>query len=355
MKKITSVAIVALLVAVALVLTFCSKQDSGESKQILNQDAAMSPDDIVIMNKIVAFRDKIMYLKENPGYKSGETMSVEEAVWNLETLFNVSYGFPDKQYAKTNTDTAIVQLSLDGNGEVLFDDIVLKYDEIISMVTQFYYSCGFGDKGFLLLDLKQGETVNGQMEINLRAVTGEKDEGWEPFGEDDDWLYGYTLGRCDYSQDTTDAAEEIQKAVNSNKPLVSPPPGYMFVYVLDDVVVLDHDALTNYPAPENPPPVNYMDYLIFYATEAVGQFTPGVEDCLIPDEMNFHFEGEKIVIYQKLRAELNKPQNWVFMECNLVGKSITINDYLIYYHNNNLTYAFRYLVPIGIIDPPEEL
>ncbi|MEZ5198066.1 MAG: hypothetical protein R2764_17255 [Bacteroidales bacterium] len=199
----------------------------------------------------------------------------------------------------------------------------------------------------MLLDLEQGDLSNGQMEIELRAVTGEKTEGWEPFGPDDDWLYGDLLGRCDYTQDTTDAAEEIQKAINSNKPLVSPPPGYMFVYVLDDVVVLDYNDLPNYPAPENPPS-NYMDYLIFYVTEAAGQFTQGVEDCLIPDEMNFHFEGEKTVIYQKLRVELNKPQNWVFMECDLKGFNITINDYLIYYHQNNLTFAFRYLVQLEL-------
>ncbi|MEZ5198065.1 MAG: hypothetical protein R2764_17250 [Bacteroidales bacterium] len=103
----------------------------------------MSDEDIAIINKIVTFRNKVAYAKENPGYKSGETMTSDEAVWNLETLFNASYGFPDEQYGKTKTDTTILQISTDENGDVLLDDVVAKYDEIIAVVTQYYYNSGF--------------------------------------------------------------------------------------------------------------------------------------------------------------------------------------------------------------------
>jgi len=358
MKKVTSLFIAVVTVAIAAMVVFysCGKQDMENSLISENQEVLMSTDDQIFLENLVNFRNKVNFIRSNPELKSGEVMAVDEAINQVEALFNATYGFPDEQYGKTKTDSSVIQIAVNDYGMVVLDDVVAKFDEIINLVTQYYYGSGFENKGFLLLDLEKGEIINGQLVINLRSVTGEMDNNWEPFGPDDDWLYGYNLGRCDYSQDTTDAAEEIQKAVNRNKPLISPPYGYRFVYVLDDLITLDYDVLTNYPAPENPPPANYMDYLIFYVTEAAGQFTQGVEDCLIPDEMNFHFEGEKTVIYQNLPVELNKPQNWTFMECNLIGRSIRdVNNNLIYYHKNYLTYAYRYLVPVSIIEPPIDL
>ena len=353
-KQISTVFIGALFMAVAIFYS-CSKHEITDQPVTGNGEVTMSEDDYTVMNKIIAFRDKVMFIRKNPEVKNGELIDADQAIWDMETLFNTTYAFPDEQYRNTKTNNIVMQLDINENDELLLSDVVAKYDEILNFVTQFYYNSGFNQKGFLLLDIEKGEVVNGKLEINIRSVTGEKSEGWEPFGPDDDWLYGHCMGRCDYTQDTTDAAEEIQKALNSNKPIVSPPPGYRFVYVLDDLVVLDYEEIINYPNPDPPAPANYMDYLIFYCTEALGQFTPGVEDCLLPEEMNFQFEGEKTVIYQKLPIELNKPSNWVFRECNLKGLDVEDNNgKTIYYHQNNLTYAYRYLAAIAVIEEAKE-
>jgi hypothetical protein len=347
MKRITTFAAMVFFAAFTMVLTNCSKQETGEPNQNQKQDAVLSAEDISIMNKIVAFRDKVQYAKEKPGYKSGETMTTEEAIWNLETMFNVSFGFPDEQYAKTKTDSAVVQIAIDGNSEVSLDDVVAKYDEIIGLVTQYYYSSGFSQKGFLLLDLEQGEITNGQLEISLRAVTGEKEDNWEPFGLDDYWWYGIYKGDCDWNNAGTDAAEKIEVTVNNNKPLVSPPPGYAFIYSnYEQIYLFGYEYLDE-----------SGEYYIFYNENETGNFTWD-EKCLEPTEMNFHFNGERTVIYQVLPDVLNKPQNWVFMVCDLQGKQDPKpdNPYIqTIHHRNYLMYAYRYLVPIGIIVPPIEL
>lgn len=355
MKRMKLLAIGMLTISLLFCIS-CSKQDSVLNPYEQTEKFTMSEADISIMNKIITFKEKVKFIKENPENKSGEVMMSDDAIWNMETLFNVTYGFPNEQYGATKADTTILQINVNNDGEVILIDVVNKYDEIVNIVTQYYYNCGFENKGFLLLDLEKGDISNGQMKIILRSVTGKKDENWEPFGPDDDWLYGYSLGRCDYTQDTTDAAEEIQKAVNGNKPLIYPQPGYRFVYIIDDQIAIDYEDITDYPTPENPPPANYMDYLIFYCTQAAGTFTPGVEDCLSPDEMNFHFEGEKTVIYEKLPIELNKPTNWVFMECIIEGiLEYDINGNSIMFHKNYLTYAYLYVVPVGEIEQPKEL
>jgi hypothetical protein len=341
---------VAMMATGAIFINSCSKQELNDRTGVQKQEVNMSDEDIAIMNKIVAFRDKVAYAKENPGFKSGEVLSADDAVWNLETLFNVSYGFPDEQYGKTKTDTTILQISTDENGDVLLDDVVAKYDEIIAVVTQYYYNSGFSQKGFLLLDLEQGDLSNGQMEIEIRAVTGEKTEGWEPFCDDDNWWFCMHMGDCNYNNPGIDAADTIAGILMSHKPIVSPPPGYRFVYGPNELITLYGHEYMN----EN------NEYLIFYIEREDGNFT-WEDKCLHlvgeVNELNFHFWGEETVIYDILPQELNKPANWTFMECSIVGEfgnSFSTN-YPCIRHKTTLTYAMRYLVPIGIISPPVEL
>lgn len=97
--------------------------------------------------------------------------------------------------------------------------------------------------------------------------------------------------------------------------------------------------------------------LIFYIERESGNFTYD-EQCLEPAEMNFHFWGEKEVIYNILPVELNKPANWTFMECELEGieeASPIIGNPPCIHHQNRLTYALRFLLPVAGNDPPVEL
>ena len=345
-KQISTVFIGALFMAVAVFYS-CSKQEITDQPVTGNGEVTMSEGDINFQNKLVRFRDKVEYIRENPDYKSGEVMDADSALLHIETLFNATYSFADEQYGRTNTKRTTVFIDVTSNDEVDMDNVVSTFDEIINIVTQFYYQCDFEQKGFILLDLEKGDVVGNQVEIYLRAVIGEKGGDWNPFGPDDDWWFAFGKGDCDWNDPGTDAAEEIQEAINTNKPIVSPPPGYRFAYrSYEQITLFGHEYEDESGAK-----------LMFYIEKENGIFT--IHDkCLIPDEMNFHFNGEKEVIYTRVPVTLNKPSNWVFMECDLEGKvepNPNAGDIPSIHHNNKLTYALRYLVAIVIIGPPIEL
>ncbi|MBC8487474.1 MAG: hypothetical protein H8D45_15700 [Bacteroidetes bacterium] len=352
MKKIRIITglTIAVIIGGAIVINSCTKHENESEIDFKDQTVELSEENQAFINRLVDFKEKIECLKQNPGYKNGEKIDATEAVKSMEDLFNVSHGFPDEHYGNTKTDAVTVQIAVDNNHEVLMDDVVVKYDEIKNIVTQFYYNSGFTEKGFLLLDLEKREIANNQLEISIRSVTGEKDEGWEPFGPDDNWWFGYQKGDCELNGDG-DAAIKIQEALMNHKPLYYPPPGYRFGYSdYEQIPLFGHEYKD-----EN------GEYLIFYIENAAGNFT-WEDKCLHlvgnENELNFHFNGEETVIYWLLPNDLNKPENWTFMECLIEGKEELnphVNDIPCIHHNNDLTYALRYLIPIGIIEPPVEL
>lgn len=342
---ITAIAILA-MIAGAFIFNGCSKQELSEQLISDNLETEMNDQDKKFQDALVQFRDKVNYIRENPDYKSDEIMNSDDAILHIETLFNATYSFSEDRYITTRTDKTTIQIDISSDDNVLLDDVVLTFDEIINIVTQYYHACDFNQKGFLLLDLERGEITNNQLEIYLRSVIGEKDGEWEPFGDNDYWWYGYLKGDCDWNNGGTDAAVKMMNAVNTNKPLVSPPPGYRFAYDTYEVIELFGHEYEDESG----------EKLIFYKDDELGSFSWD-DKCLEPDEMNFHFDGEQEVIYTRLPYDLNKPSNWTFMECFLEGEN-EVNPYLnipSIHHDNDLTYALRHLVAIGIIDPPIEL
>ena len=177
MKKsfLTIISVASVMIA-AVTINSCTKQESNE--QALNSQKSeipqMTEEGEAVLNSILNFKEKIEYAKENPGYKSGELLEADSAVWLLEALFNATYGFSDEHYTKTKIDTTTFSIEVDENGYISLDDIYAKYNDIVNIVTVFYNNSGFENKGYILLDLKSVETDNGQMEIQLRSVTGDK-------------------------------------------------------------------------------------------------------------------------------------------------------------------------------------
>jgi len=344
MKKIKFITVLSIIAIFAsLIIISCNKEKTETSKDV----TLLTEADKSFANKITNFKEKMEYINENPGFKSGESMESDSVIWYIETLFNATYSFSDEQYKKTKVDTATVQIDIDENNEASLDDIATTFDEIINIVTQFYYACEFPQKGILLLDLREAETSNNKLTINLRSVIGEKDGDWNPIGPNDDWWYGKLMGRCDWSNPGTDAAEKIQEAINTNKPLVSPPPGYRFIYSdYEQIVLFGHEYEDDND-----------EKLIFYIENENGDFSFN-DKCLVSEEMNFHFYGEQEVIYNILPIEYSKPSNWIFMECDLDGDEEP-NPQVGYipsiHHNNELTFALRHMITGETLEPPIEL
>jgi hypothetical protein len=337
-----------------LLITACQKEQQTDGLDPLSAEQVYTPKASKLVQEINSFKQKMTVVRENPHLKSGELMSKEEARWNIETLFNVTYGFPDDAYGRTVSDSTTVYLPVDASGNALLEDVVAVYDQIHDLVSQFYLSHNFEEKGFLLLQLQTGEVSGNQMEIFVRAVTGEKRESlttppinYGPFFEGDDWWFGYDLGKCDYSVSESDAAKQLQLAIHSSMIWwPEPPNGYRWMTANPFNIELVGDEYQ-----EN------GEYLIFY----VENFTDS-DKCLDSLKMNFHYYGQVSVIYQKvplyhpLFPDFDNIEQWRFLECEIEGKQDeTYSGIPRIRHENKLTYAEVFLVPIWEIPYPIEL
>jgi hypothetical protein len=167
-------------------------------------------------------------------------------------------------------------------------------------------------------------------------------------GSSADWWYGQNKGKCNWSNPGTDAAKEIQNFLNTTKPIPPPPPtGYRYVYVTDTII----EKFGHEYEDEN------GNHLIFYIEDENGNFSYD-DYCLDSEELNFHYFGQREVIYTRIPQEENKPDNWVLFFCKLIGESgPSVPNYQTpcLRHFNKLEYAYRYIVPIEDIGEPVEL
>ncbi|OYT14247.1 MAG: hypothetical protein B6I19_00675, partial [Bacteroidetes bacterium 4572_114] len=115
---------------IAAIFVSCSKQDQTEltgSPPEISQSKA----DIRIENKIRAFKIKLEHLRENPQFKSGETIEVDSAVWYIEAASNQTYGDAGTPFGELVVDSFNIEVAAT-NGEVQLNDLLTAYDEMIS-------------------------------------------------------------------------------------------------------------------------------------------------------------------------------------------------------------------------------
>lgn len=310
----------------------------------------MTQADIDFLNQLVHFKDKMEYQCEHPGYKSGEAMSVDSAVYLMEALFNYTYGYPEKTYNMTKADTCSIYLQLDINGKVTLNEVNLKYRELTETVRTLYYNSGFENKGLILTSIEMGTVASGELELEVYAVTGNVGNSWNvtyPFGEGDDWWYGFDDGRCDGipGSDTTDAAELIQNNISISYILPPPPSGYQYVYLPDTPITLEgneyHNPDSSYPDD------NYTDYLMYYAISEADSLLTDEVKCLEHEEMNFYVQGGMEIITNRLYETYNKPSNWLFLSCDYYDITESDDDEnTIVRHEATFNFAFRHLTPL---------
>ncbi len=336
--KLFSTFLAALLISSAAIFNACSKQET-EIQTSGTEAVQMSQADIKFQNQLVAFKSKLDFKREHPGYKSGELMSVDSAIYLMEALFNYTYGFPEKSYKKFKHDTCIIILTTNSDGMISLNDINLKYLELKSAIQTLHYNSGFLQKRLLLASIEKGEVEGNTVELDIYTVTGELGGTAYPFEEGDDWWYGHEWGRCDETpgSDTIDASELIEINVSLSYIMPPAPPGYHYTYAPEDIIeVLGND----YVNPNNPTPENYLDYLLFYATQELENY----DECLEHEEMNFYVESAYYLITSKLPEEYNKPSNWLFMGCDYQWDDSQLNGYSVIQHKADFTFGLRYLV-----------
>lgn len=154
--------IITVLVAVVTLLTGCTKTENSVNKALKQGEATM--------NRIMDFKTQMEEAKTNPEMKSVVYMSIADALWNVEALFNLTYAYPEDSYGRTITCDTTLCLPVSSNDSVSINDLTVFYSQMFDAVQVIYQSIDIDDKQFIILDVEAGERNGGLHAINLHTV-----------------------------------------------------------------------------------------------------------------------------------------------------------------------------------------
>ena len=324
MKNLSKFAIVIIAIAVVS-LWSCTKEE-------VQKQAEQTNDTQSVEQKILNFNTKV---KSNK--KSNETMTLEEAIWNIEASFNYNYGETHINYAELHTDSTFISLNTINGCEVSFTEVQNLYNEGLESLTSFYHSIKEENVHCKLVDLSLVNTDDNSALIKMTYQMGAENVSKSAnilmaFGDTDYWTFGNNEGKCNGYSGTGDAAEKIQNKINN-------------VYIdFMGTFYTDQDYIPiygqNYPNPDDDAHDNMYDYLMYF-NEVFnnGTYPNSYHTCLTPDEMNFYMIGTKTVMLQ------NKPAGKSMISIDLWGEIIVCDNYPTM-HNGEFAYGIKHTTTI---------
>lgn len=356
-----------LIIISSLIIYSCQKDNNKINKQ--NNEFSISKYDQQIEDKILTFRNKIDMIRENPSLKTGnDPMGLDSANWYFEATSNLTYGDASTTSYDYVIDSSFIDVSLT-NGEILWLDVQIAYDQIIDSLSAHYDEITAGEKQLIAADISLEETTSDSTSFMVTSCfgTGPVNGGvYSDFGVDDYWKWGASWmnsgGYCDGpyagTQLDSDAAEEIEFKINGRKAV---PVGN---YYYTDISVLTFDAfdapygisLDGVPCNDcnilNPndiiPNDNMYDYYIFRSYSEL----PNHHDCLCPDEMNFYLDSMEDIIYTYAYQWFPYGlEDRTFISINIIGDYFLYNYSTTYFHQGTIEYGICHISN----DPPSEL
>ncbi len=215
--------------------------------------------------------------------KSGDDMSLTDALKNMELLINASHGFPFEEYGTRQNDVVNFQLPIDTNDNVTISDINTAYAEMINQVRQAYINTAFEEKGLILVTLSINENDKSGNTINANVTTGGE---VAPTGNFIDcWYYGEDMGMCDgtYAFEK-DGGDAIADSITANNPINNyldcpgPPDEWRLIIENQPLITLQGN-----------------NYMFFYPDDGSG-FT-NEEKQLSANDMSYYYDNEYELIY----------------------------------------------------------
>lgn len=197
MKKLTTSLIA---VALMLVLGQCKRNHVEVNPQVGAVSESVANDNDAV-KRIVKFKDMLSYYKSNPNAKDGNTMSLADAICDLENTFNATYSYSEDMYSESMDHEFTLSLNIDSNGNVLLADLTAFYNLIVSLVRDAYANDGFENKIFISLLADVIDVNDNVATVKIKAKSGERTnynppvphiDG--PFRPGDD--YHYDHGTC---------------------------------------------------------------------------------------------------------------------------------------------------------------
>lgn len=285
--------------------------------------------------------------------RSSERMPLDSVVWNIESLFNVSYTFPERKYVETIKQQLEFNVDVDQNLTVAMGDVAALYDEVVAAVRQAYANDGItADKSLMAVVVDKGETQSGTAVIKVHVISGRvahevvaAASTGGPFGPGDAWYYGEYGGTCDDPSVWGDAAEIIEDTINYYWGGTSvPKTGFRNLNVNMTGIILDGNEFFD---------ENGLPYLYFY----------GLYDnpplCLNDSLLNHYYYNELEVLLHLVPTSpyyqpLMPPQP-SFLNVDIIGMMNYVGNTSCLQHKNYVIYCSRWAVPEDELKPADEM
>ena len=337
MKKLSLLLKPLLVAAVMVALASCEKEQTNT--ELVQGEATLA--------RIMDFKQQVDYYKANPAVKDGETVTLDEAIWNIEALFNLTYAYPELSYGHTVTADTMLYLPVGANNTVLLTDLTVFYGQMYDVVRDIYQSIDLDNKQFLILDVEAGELLGGQQTIKLHSVQGsvkgaqpepEVPQMWEPFEDGPDWYYGEDRGRRDGSfYLEMDAADTLANMLNANL-VHTAPNGFTYIYtqtMMKELGLGVHDVYSNNSYPGIGP---YSEYYVENPSED--------DKWLDADHMNYYYFGESHLVKDVLPCygDTHVPSSHYFFNVTIIDNKTIEDATTIVWHHTQAFYGHRDVV-----------
>ena len=298
MKKLSQLFKPLLVIMVVVAVTSCKKEQANTD--LANGEATLA--------RILDFKEQVDYYKANPNVKDGQTITLDEAIWNIEALFNLTYAYPELSYGHTVTADTVLYLPLQADQSVLLTDLTVFYGQMFEVVQTIYHSIELDDKQFLILNVEAGERHGSQQAINLHTVQGNlkgipptppnPPQPWRgPFTNSPAWYYGANGGNNQGIEPIDcDAADTLSGMLNAVL-VAHAPENYEYIHT--GIMTKQSNGCQQYTFSHDWFPDISPNYCEFYREN------PTPDDYwLDADLLNFHYYGETHLILDILPNEL---------------------------------------------------
>lgn len=219
MKKI----IISMIGLSLMVGMYSCKKDQAKPDGLINNESEMMKRSRKVVTLIKEFKEEM-----NSDLKSGGSISLDSAVWNMEATLNYDYADPDSASALFITRKSVYTLDIDANEFSSLIDIETVYDLMEDTLEMQFLDLINTVKIIVMCDVSIDSTDATKAYLTLTNGFGlDLATQYDPI--DDDWIWGTmnendgfpSEGKCDTTEYVaSDGSNELKKRLN-NPTLVS--------------------------------------------------------------------------------------------------------------------------------------
>jgi len=218
MKKII---IILAIAGVAFTIHSCKKNTM--EKPVNENDQMLSRS-----QKVVALIQKFD-AKIKGNLKSGEMITADSAVWNMEASLNYNYAISDSSAANLLVKKSFYTIDVNAGQMVSMDDVTTVYGQMDDTLNIQYNGITNTVKHVAFADVNMDSVVGTTGYLSVTTGFGvDLPRTYVPFAEDDDWIWGTLMeeygeppaGKCDGTEvGVSDGSDELQWRLNNPMPV----------------------------------------------------------------------------------------------------------------------------------------